>query len=556
MNSKCRRNIYTLGEFHSSKQSAVAKLRDRKYSDPFEKDPFKIQSYNFRYADRPIFPVKPMPQKYTKEVTKTFDTYYYNNKDFPRSVNNSRDFKQEKVTSRFHQYRKRKFLQNASTQSLNRFCSSNHTDVSTLTNYSRTSDNPQERLQRKYSTTSNRNFSSLSPRSIISSSLLKRSNINDGLENARYHSRESVPSTVKDYLRVEPSTSKVSNRSSLNSTSNLKRSFTENNLEFKKSSYLIPNNYKANYEKNGYTSPNQERSKTTMEIIENNFTKDYPKNGPSTSSLINNNFNSFKQQPQSHHSFESIRRKRIKNSGCEININIKSLNDDSQSKNLTIQIQEKPSLDNLANDHINNLSRESYITSNITSNIKLNINSSSSKSLVIDKKISNITKERSQDLRKYSNNGISHNTQELALMLNDSPIKERRKRLPSMVSLASNLERKPTSLCIQQQEKIQNSRDKQKERLGVLNSIYSPSQPIQTNYKRRASISKERMPSLLAWHGGNSTNTKSKGDSLSHNKTSRIPERNLSYTIINSKESAIPLSPGFNEVCTSLTSKF
>ncbi|KAL9922366.1 uncharacterized protein ACN427_002938 isoform 1-T1 [Glossina fuscipes fuscipes] len=50
-----------------------------KNSDPFERDPFKIQSYNFHYAERPSYPMQGLQQRLgTPSTFKCFDNFFFN----------------------------------------------------------------------------------------------------------------------------------------------------------------------------------------------------------------------------------------------------------------------------------------------------------------------------------------------------------------------------------------------------------------------------------------------------------------------------------------------
>ncbi|ALC39447.1 CG13330 [Drosophila busckii] len=81
----------------------------RQNADVFRNDPFKIQSYNFRYADKPVHlmshyqrtqatpTLTPPPPK-----PPTFETYYYNNKFKQRT--------EPKPSSNFVEYRRRSLL--------------------------------------------------------------------------------------------------------------------------------------------------------------------------------------------------------------------------------------------------------------------------------------------------------------------------------------------------------------------------------------------------------------------------------------------------------------
>ncbi|XP_034477513.1 uncharacterized protein LOC117784027 [Drosophila innubila] len=80
----------------------------RQTSDVFHNDPFKIQSYNFHYAERPAYPV----QHYQRPPPKLpepppFNTYYYNAK-FHRERESPRA---SPATSSFVETRRRQFLQ-------------------------------------------------------------------------------------------------------------------------------------------------------------------------------------------------------------------------------------------------------------------------------------------------------------------------------------------------------------------------------------------------------------------------------------------------------------
>ncbi|CAD7012481.1 unnamed protein product [Ceratitis capitata] len=112
MNYNRRRNIFTLGDFHqypNPTQQIKAQQNRRQSSDPFERDPFKIQSYNFRYAERPSYP---LPNLYDNRIqpassssNKRFETFFYNY-DFTPSVHD----KENPPAHKFREFRRRKFL--------------------------------------------------------------------------------------------------------------------------------------------------------------------------------------------------------------------------------------------------------------------------------------------------------------------------------------------------------------------------------------------------------------------------------------------------------------
>ncbi|XP_064536133.1 protein PRRC2C [Drosophila montana] len=79
----------------------------RQSTDVFYNDPFKIQSYNFRYADRPVYHVqqyqRPEPPQ-SKPLT--FETYYQN----PKFITRCQEPKAAPATSAFAENRRRRFL--------------------------------------------------------------------------------------------------------------------------------------------------------------------------------------------------------------------------------------------------------------------------------------------------------------------------------------------------------------------------------------------------------------------------------------------------------------
>lgn len=101
-----------MGDFHqypNPTHQIKAQHGRRQNSDPFERDPFKIQSYNFRYAERPSYP---LPNLYNNRVhsspstsNKRFETFFYNY-DFTPSVHD----KENPPTNKFREFRRRKFL--------------------------------------------------------------------------------------------------------------------------------------------------------------------------------------------------------------------------------------------------------------------------------------------------------------------------------------------------------------------------------------------------------------------------------------------------------------
>ncbi|XP_053964273.1 uncharacterized protein LOC128867196 [Anastrepha ludens] len=109
-----RRNIFSLGDFHqypNPTQQIKAQLNRRQNSDPFERDPFKIQSYNFRYAERPSSSLANLanscaqPSHQSPSSQKRFETFFYNY-DFTSSVHD----KENSRTNKFREFRRRKFL--------------------------------------------------------------------------------------------------------------------------------------------------------------------------------------------------------------------------------------------------------------------------------------------------------------------------------------------------------------------------------------------------------------------------------------------------------------
>ncbi|XP_017465318.1 PREDICTED: uncharacterized protein LOC108358467 [Rhagoletis zephyria] len=124
----CIYSTVTLGDFHQNPnptQQIKAQQNRRQNSDPFERDPFKIQSYNFRYAERPSHPLANLgnsrahPSSYQpQQAHKGFETFFYNY-DFTPSVHD----KENPPTNKFRQFRRRKFLldhqqQNPTTASM------------------------------------------------------------------------------------------------------------------------------------------------------------------------------------------------------------------------------------------------------------------------------------------------------------------------------------------------------------------------------------------------------------------------------------------------------
>ncbi|XP_067627525.1 pneumococcal serine-rich repeat protein [Eurosta solidaginis] len=118
MNYNRRRNIFTLGDFHqysNPTQQIKAQHNRRQNSDPFERDPFKVQSYNFRYAERPTYPLPNLGNRAhtthqpstssTSSRNKGFETFFYNY-DFASSVHD----KENPPANKFREFRRRKFI--------------------------------------------------------------------------------------------------------------------------------------------------------------------------------------------------------------------------------------------------------------------------------------------------------------------------------------------------------------------------------------------------------------------------------------------------------------
>ncbi|KNC28273.1 hypothetical protein FF38_13140 [Lucilia cuprina] len=110
------RNVFTLGNFQLASNCITKRSKP---SDPFERDPFKIQSYNFRYADRPTFPIAAVQPRVIQQAdtSKKCQTYFYN-QNFPSTKNSNgpttTNLTNEERTlnlSKFQEYRRRKFLQ-------------------------------------------------------------------------------------------------------------------------------------------------------------------------------------------------------------------------------------------------------------------------------------------------------------------------------------------------------------------------------------------------------------------------------------------------------------
>ncbi|XP_037825390.1 uncharacterized protein LOC119613445 [Lucilia sericata] len=116
MNLNRARNVFTLGNFQLASNCITKRSKP---SDPFERDPFKIQSYNFRYADRPTYPIAAVPPRVIQqpESLNKCQTYFYN-PNFPVSKNSNGPTKTSSTNveralnlSKFQEYRRRKFLQ-------------------------------------------------------------------------------------------------------------------------------------------------------------------------------------------------------------------------------------------------------------------------------------------------------------------------------------------------------------------------------------------------------------------------------------------------------------
>ncbi|KAH8300695.1 hypothetical protein KR018_007167, partial [Drosophila ironensis] len=105
-------------------------------SDVFHGDPFKIQSYNFRYADKPVYQVqhyqRPAPAPLVRKPS--FQTFYYNPK-FNRDPEYT-PVNRAPPTSSFIEHRRRRFLQDfKAVPTSNTRCSllpSPHPEVSRL----------------------------------------------------------------------------------------------------------------------------------------------------------------------------------------------------------------------------------------------------------------------------------------------------------------------------------------------------------------------------------------------------------------------------------------
>ncbi|XP_065369915.1 GATA zinc finger domain-containing protein 15 [Calliphora vicina] len=105
------RHIFTLGNFLSNSKR-------RQSNDPFERDPFKIQSYNFRYAERPSFPMPAVQQRVNNNRKESDCQTYFYNYDFPLA---NSSFEQRNTAlqneerflnlNKFQEHRRRKFLQ-------------------------------------------------------------------------------------------------------------------------------------------------------------------------------------------------------------------------------------------------------------------------------------------------------------------------------------------------------------------------------------------------------------------------------------------------------------
>ncbi|XP_068148131.1 inner centromere protein [Drosophila tropicalis] len=92
---------------------AVA-ARQRQTKDIFHGDPFKIQSYQFRYAERPAYPVQQYPRPEPQPLharPQQFETYYYNHR-FKTNPIESQPVTTTPLTSAsaFTEHRRRKFL--------------------------------------------------------------------------------------------------------------------------------------------------------------------------------------------------------------------------------------------------------------------------------------------------------------------------------------------------------------------------------------------------------------------------------------------------------------
>ena len=105
----------TLGDFHISSKDY---LRRREPADLFERDPFKIHSYNFRYASKPLLSVPPwlLKANNVNNMNNDCQTFFYNY-DYPNtnvSIQTSSPLENDErllSLAKFQTYRRKKFLQ-------------------------------------------------------------------------------------------------------------------------------------------------------------------------------------------------------------------------------------------------------------------------------------------------------------------------------------------------------------------------------------------------------------------------------------------------------------
>uniref|UniRef100_A0A1A9WIY0 Uncharacterized protein n=1 Tax=Glossina brevipalpis TaxID=37001 RepID=A0A1A9WIY0_9MUSC len=465
MNDKNSRrcNIFTLGDFqrHDHPLHFRTTMKRSKNSDPFERDPFKIQSYNFHYAERPSYPIQSLQQRISTPSTfKCFDNFFFNyqyphgSTRPPTSVLNNHKLPSDNYNkenqaaaglSKYQESRRRSFIQDQSRTNNNIF---NNNSFNTFAG-----------------SESHCNILSQNLPKSVSGSLLRRSCTRDDMQTIRPMSSNFRVASVSGI-----------NTSSRNNFDDVKTSITTTNLTARKSGSQSLLDILHRQSRNRLPVSSTTALYTNkMPIRDNSATRSLPPQRFTAESSIEQETETKVARKNSKEIIHSksgninIGKSHNFGSGCEININIKPLDSKLPGENVVIKIEADGVNKNL------NYNKPIRTTTKLLTN-----NASSTRRLPTP------SPDRRYNIKR------AESSQTFIIDKNDDSLAEKRLRLSRESIQRQEEQRRKTKLM-----------QKETERLEALQAAYksrtSNTAPTTRTTLRRRIGSHERLPSLVSW---------------------------------------------------------
>ncbi|XP_037951354.1 hybrid signal transduction histidine kinase A isoform X2 [Teleopsis dalmanni] len=305
----------------------------RQTKDLFERDPFKIQSYNFHYAERPAFPVqnlvsRPIP---TSRAESSFQTFFMNYKFTPSTQEREND------RNKFHECRRRKYLQESK---VNINCPLHGTSSRVLNN------------GLTESSIHNRSYQAMGSRNDINylqSSTRLGSNQQSNSRRNNYSSTVNSVPTTSPYLRSVCNRDYLRSPSQTNTGANAiydRSARSRHNINQHERLATSTSNVRATTSGYPFSSISPNRSRRSL--YERRFPDDLGLSniGVSRSKSVSGNLqpsadmaSTISERNQCLHPPLNQTNDTPTRSGCQININIKNLDNDTDGEHFTINIE-------------------------------------------------------------------------------------------------------------------------------------------------------------------------------------------------------------------------